>query len=275
MAQFYKELKELRISKEISLEELEAKTKININYLEAIESGNFNILPIPYLRLFIRAYATEIGGDSERSLEQLDSFIGHGKHTNKPNVISDKRTEKKRIPEKASFLSLLSDSNLKLRKDIMTVLTLSILFIFSIFIIKKIFSNEVEYPNNIAEKKIIRKVKLIAEEDLMSNYTEDKFIEESLPLVPPFILKISANNDIGISIKNDTLKSYDQYLNPGTEVNLVIGDRAELLFTNTNKLKLRLNGTDLNQIKNHPYPSRLTIKASPPSFNAKLYKPLN
>ena len=76
MAQFYKELKELRVSKEISLEDLEAKTKINIKYLEAIESGNFEVLPTPYLRLFIRAYALEIGGESERALEQLDSFVG-------------------------------------------------------------------------------------------------------------------------------------------------------------------------------------------------------
>jgi len=72
MAQFYKELKELRISKEISLEDLQSKTKININYLNAIEEGNFEILPTPYLRLFIRAYALEIGGDAERALEQLD-----------------------------------------------------------------------------------------------------------------------------------------------------------------------------------------------------------
>ena len=41
MAQFYKELKELRLSKEISLEELETRTKINIKYLTAIEEGNF------------------------------------------------------------------------------------------------------------------------------------------------------------------------------------------------------------------------------------------
>ena len=83
------ELKELRLSKEISLEELEARTKINIKYLEAIEEGDFEILPIPYLRLFIRAYATEIGGDSDRSLEQLDSFIGHSKPIVKTNNIKN------------------------------------------------------------------------------------------------------------------------------------------------------------------------------------------
>ena len=84
MAQFYKELQDLRVSKEISLEELETKTKINIKYLQAIESGNFEILPVPYLRLFIRAYAIEIGGDSDRALEQLDSFIGHTNPLLKP-----------------------------------------------------------------------------------------------------------------------------------------------------------------------------------------------
>ncbi len=89
MAQFYKELRELRLSKEISLEELETRTKINIKYLSAIEEGNFEILPIPYLRLFLRAYAIEIGGDSERSLEQLDAFIGH----TKPKIIPSKNND--------------------------------------------------------------------------------------------------------------------------------------------------------------------------------------
>ncbi len=61
MAQFYKELKELRESQEISLEEIQDRTKINFKYLEAIEQGDFKILPVPYLRLFLRAYAEEIG----------------------------------------------------------------------------------------------------------------------------------------------------------------------------------------------------------------------
>lgn len=276
MAQFYKELKELRVSKEISLEELETKTKINFKYLEAIESGNFDILPVPYLRLFIRAYAIEIGGDSERALEQLDSFIGHGKPISKPKMTREKIQEKHSAPYKMSFESLLSKSNLKLRRDFITVLVLSVLFIFSIFIIKEIFSNEIKYPNNTNEKKIIREVEIISEENLISNYTEDKFIEESLPIDPPFFLKISSNNNIGISIKQDTLESYNQYLSPGTEINLEgFVSRAELLFTNTSKIKVRLNGIELNQIKNHPHPLKLSIKASPPSFNAKLYKPLN
>ena len=76
MAQFYKELKELRISRGISLEEISNRTKINIKYIKAIESGDFADIESPYLRLFLRAYAEEIGSDSQRALEQLDAYSG-------------------------------------------------------------------------------------------------------------------------------------------------------------------------------------------------------
>ena len=275
MAQFYKELRELRLSKEINLEELENRTKINAKYLEAIEEGNFDILPIPYLRLFLRAYAIEIGGDSERALEQLDSFIGNTKPKMIPLQKNEDAMEDNSNSEKISLSILFSKSNLKLRKDIIKVGVLSVFFIFSIVIIKKIFSKEIDYSNNSSEKKVIRKMELITEEKLITNYTEDKFIEESLSIEPPFFLTLLSGSDIGISIVQDTLKPYIKYLNPGTELNLEgFISKAELMFTNTEKLRVRLNGIELNPIKNYSHPLRLLIKSSPPSFTARLYKPI-
>ena len=275
MAQFYKELRELRLSKEINLEELENRTKINAKYLEAIEEGNFDILPIPYLRLFLRAYAIEIGGDSERALEQLDSFIGNTKPKMTPLQQNEDTMEDTSNSEKISLSILFSKSNLKLRKDIIKVGVLSVFFIFSIVIIKKIFSNEIYYSNDSSEKKVIRKMELITEEKLITNYTEDKFIEESLSIEPPFFLTILSGSDIGITIVQDTLKPYIKYLNPGTELNLEgFISKAELMFTNTEKLRVRLNGIELNPIKNYSHPLRLLIKSSPPSFTARLYKPI-
>ena len=275
MAQFYKELKDLRLSKKISLEELESRTKINIKYITAIEEGNFEILPMPYLRLFIRAYATEIGGDSERSREQLDSFIGHSKPTVKATNIRDDIKDEIQISEKLNISSLFSETNIKLRKDLITVLVLSILFTFSIIIIKKL-SNETVTEPALRSEQNIREVDLISEELLITNFTEDKFIEESLSLEPPFFLTLLSGSDIGVSIEQDTLNQYSKYLNPGTELNLEgFISRSELLFTNTKKLRIRLNGVELDLIKNYPHPLRLIIKSSPPSFTAKLYKPIN
>ncbi|MBI04393.1 MAG: hypothetical protein CMI96_01080 [Pelagibacteraceae bacterium] len=275
MAQFYKELKELRLAKEISLEELETRTKINIKYLVAIEEGDFKILPVPYLRLFLRAYAIEIGGDADRALEQLDSFAGHTKPNLNTNNIKDEIKDEIQISKKLNINGLLSNTNLKLRKDIITVAILSILFIFSIIIIKKLSNETMPKPISTNEKNI-RKVDLISEELLITNFTEDKFIEESLSIEPPFFLTLLSGSDIGVSIEQDTLEPYVKYLNPGTELNLKgFVSKSELLFTNTTKLRIRLNGVELNPIKNYPHPLRLIIRSSPSSFTAKLYKPIN
>jgi len=275
MAQFYKELKEIRISKEISLEDLQSKTKINIKYLEALESGNFEVLPTPYLRLFIRAYALEIGGDAERALEQLDSFVGNTQQALKPPI---KNTEKEDtgFNEGFKFLDLLSDSNLKFRNDMVKVLLLSILFIFSILIIKKIFSNEVSQLEKSSLQIQQNKIDIITEEDLLINYTEDKFIEKSLTAIPPYFFSINAASEIGVHIEQDTLKPYTKFLYPGTEVNLEgFVSSAKFIFTNTNKIKTRLNGEDLSLIENYPHPLKVIIRSSPPSISIWLFTPIN
>ena len=274
MAQFYKELKELRVSKEISLEDLQSKTKININYLNAIEEGNFEILPTPYLRLFIRAYALEIGGDADRALEQLDGFVGNSR---KPGNAQIKNTEKEdpTYKDDFSFLSLLSDSNLKLRNDLLKVSLLSILFIFSILIIKKIFSNEIDQLEGETFKVQQDQIKIITEEDLLINYAEDKFIEKSLSTTPPYFFSINADSKIGILAEQDTLKPYTKFLYPGTELNLEgFISNAKFIFTNTNKIKARLNGEELSLIENYPHPLKVIIRSSPPSISVRLFTPL-
>ena len=107
MAQFYKELKELRESRKISLEEISERTKINVQYLIAIEEGDFSDIETPYLRLFLRAYAEEIGGDSQRALEQLDSFLGTSRATFIAQNAAEEDTEEEHESENKTldFLS--------------------------------------------------------------------------------------------------------------------------------------------------------------------------
>ena len=107
------------------------------------------------LRLFIRAYAVEIGGDAERALEQLDSFVGNNRPTATTSQIKNIDKDESKIDENFSFFNLLSESNLKLRNDILKVSLLSILFIFSIIIIKNI-SGETESFNLIHHKVLIK-----------------------------------------------------------------------------------------------------------------------
>ena len=105
---------------------------------------------------------------------------------------------------------------------------------------------------------------------------EDKFIEKSLSTSPPYFFSINADSEAGILVEQDSLKPYTKFLYPGTEVNLEgFISTSKLIFTNTNKIKARLNGEDLSLIENYPYPLKVIIQSSPPSISVKLFTPLN
>ena len=71
---FFNAFKSHRESKDIEISEICEFTKIHPRYIEAIESGNFNVLPTIYMRLFLRAYADFIGADSAKALEDFELY---------------------------------------------------------------------------------------------------------------------------------------------------------------------------------------------------------
>ena len=69
---FFDALKSHRESQDIEISEICEFTKINEKYIQAIESGDFTVLPTVYMRLFLRAYAEFIGADSTKALEDYE-----------------------------------------------------------------------------------------------------------------------------------------------------------------------------------------------------------
>ena len=73
MKPFHEELKEIRLEKGITLEQIHKETKINIAFLEKIENGDFSIVPKPFLRAFLREYAQIVGIDPNRVLLRFEN----------------------------------------------------------------------------------------------------------------------------------------------------------------------------------------------------------
>ena len=65
---FFLALKSHRESNGIQLDEISEFTKINPKYLQAIEDGDFHIIPNVYMRLFIRSYCKYIEADYTQAI---------------------------------------------------------------------------------------------------------------------------------------------------------------------------------------------------------------
>lgn len=69
---FAEELKATREKKEVTLQQISNKTRINIKFLEAIEEGNFSVIDEIYIRAFLREYAQQINLDENEILKRYD-----------------------------------------------------------------------------------------------------------------------------------------------------------------------------------------------------------
>ena len=72
--QVIEELRKTRLEKNITLQDISAATRINVRFLEAIEQGEFDILPKPYVKAFIKQYARHIGFDEQKIIELFEEY---------------------------------------------------------------------------------------------------------------------------------------------------------------------------------------------------------
>ena len=90
---FFSLLKAHRKSENIDIQDIAEYTKINPKYLYAIESGDFNILPKVYMRLFLRSYAKFIGVNHEQALNDYEVYTTGKTNTKKESLTTAKSPE--------------------------------------------------------------------------------------------------------------------------------------------------------------------------------------
>jgi cytoskeletal protein RodZ len=80
------ELKAAREKSGITLQQMAAKTRIDLKFLEAIDSGNFSFLPDLYVKAFIKQYAKVIGLDENETINRYELALD-GKLFDKEEVL--------------------------------------------------------------------------------------------------------------------------------------------------------------------------------------------
>ena len=258
MSDYYKDLKELRIEAGIELEEIHNRTKISLAALRAIESGEFNKLPHTYVRLFVRAYANEIGTDEDLALIELEKSLSKesiAKEVKKPNnkfLNLEQDTKKKKIAKIRP--SLISAKNI--RTDMVKGVALLSVLIFSIYIIRQINREEASkspiiYPSDYQDEGAITNQVLQNDFDL---FTESIQIMEEKS---PFTLKVATVERVWYKTKIDSLTFIEDILPSGDNRLYKFSDSLIVLFKYSKGLNLYLNGSSLNSFNSSSSPLRI------------------
>lgn len=100
-------LKEARLAKGLSLNDIQELTKIRKRYLEAIEAGDYKVLPGSfYVRAFIKTYAETVGLDPDELLAEHSDHVPaavQSEQTMEP--VMQKRRSRSEVTQNAKWLS--------------------------------------------------------------------------------------------------------------------------------------------------------------------------
>src|SRR5262245_6509647 len=90
-------LRELRESRDITLEDMSRATRIGVSQLEALETGDFGALPASvFVKGFIRSYCEFLGEPSDEPLRHYRELVGE------PPAVDHTRPVPRRVGRSAS-----------------------------------------------------------------------------------------------------------------------------------------------------------------------------
>jgi cytoskeletal protein RodZ len=103
------DLKSIRESKGFTIKDIFARTRISVAILEAIENGEFHLLPPPvFTKSFIKIYAKTLGVDSSPTISRYEQYLETLKSTQVDLVETEKIPKPARVNYKAFLWGLLT-----------------------------------------------------------------------------------------------------------------------------------------------------------------------
>ena len=283
MAEFYKELKLIREEKGIELAKIHKRTKISLSALQAIEKGKFDQLPYTYVRLFLRAYAVEIGANPEEAIESFEIFIGNKEEV--PNkkidesfdisaeaLFSNNKTGdiKKKSEQKNSILR--NRPSISIRTDITKSIFIVSTLVFAVYIILSI-NKEVEANKPEEFISDFEEEGPISDQMLEDNYVKISETKQALKAIAPYSIMLTTDQRLWYEIKSDDLAQSEQVLPIGDNHLHRFNNKINIKFNQSIGLNLYLNESKLNILESNVYPIRIIISVPEKTVAIQQFSP--
>jgi len=275
MSDLHKKLKALRREQKIDLAEIEKRTKINLEFLKAIESGKFEVLPSTYIRLFLKAYCIEIGADPVDALRQMNILLGDKEPEALPIAAEEIPVEENGESDEGTETIAMDHPPHEMRSDWVKGAAMIILLIFSIYIIKQIVS---EQPPQVSGNNAVVEstVEPITDIELINDFVIDKTNTGSLDVDPPYLAKIvSRKAQVWFRTETDSALPIENILHNGQQDNFRFVERFDILINPTTNVDLYWSGQLVPYLESTPHPAKITLDGSAKTVTVQHYVPQN
>jgi len=269
-------LKEARMEKGLTLDDIKEQTKIRKKYLEAIENNNFDIIPgNVYVKVFIKGYARQVGLDYSSLIEEYEIL--------KENSEADTSFNKDLLPDgKFKYQPFHNKKKSKFLKIIIIIFislfaAATAFFIYQYFFLSDSINNVVNNMSNSSQYTVSESndsTNNISEEETISPSAAEESSLNELNIVDPQKIpeeseestdpdgKNSTNTEDSVeNSENETLLT-DQKTVSKTEETAVNEETAVSSTDNTNQLNLEEQQTTDSEITDKTLELPVIIKAS-------------
>ncbi len=273
MSDLHKKLKALRREQKIDLAAIEKRTKINLEYLKAIESGKFEVMPSTYIRLFLKAYCVEIGADPVDAMRQMDILLGVEDSETIPIPEVEIPVEENGEPNENTGTIAMDLHPHERRSDWVKGVTMIVVLIFSIYIVKQIVSNN---PSQVFDNKAVleQTVEPITDFELINDYVLDKTNTGSLEVNPPYQAKIVARKaQVWFRTETDSALPIENILHKEQQDYFRFVRRFDILINPTNNVDLYWSGQRVPYLESTPHPAKITLDGTAKTVTVQHYVP--
>lgn len=229
-----------RKEKNITLNQVANRTRIDIKYLKAIEEANFEIMPDVYMRAFIKSYAQTVDQDPEETLKTFDLAKSGKTISKEPELVTEeKKDQPKKIITIESEIKTASEENKKKNNSSSIIFGIvgGVIIIAAVLVYFLVFQKG---STEIVKEKPFTQ---ILEEKSRFEVTETKKEEEIVVpvIVDSLYLKFEAKDTCWVKALKDDQITQEFLLYPNRSKTIVASSKFNLLIGNSNGVTLYLN----------------------------------
>jgi len=247
LQEFGASLREQREQKNISLADISAYTRINLRFLEAIETGKFSILPQTYIRAFLREYAAAAEIDPEVVLETFEGIVSKKPTGSRQKREAEKKQEDQPTPRRSAASHPLTPLVRALRPVVFGAIIV-IVAGFMYLMLKSPSETTQTTTGEIPFDRVIRETEAALPRDTVATYMPPQNPISSPRSVDSLLLEMTTTDSLWLSITIDDTRNEEYLFAPNRIRRWKAETRFVLTMGNAGGATFRLNGKDIGML---------------------------